>query len=249
MNQRLIIGNRVIRLSAIGSTNAYLKELIAANEYELEGTVVTTDNQTNGLGQRGNVWETEEGKNLTFSVLLNPNMSIDSQFYISKVVALSITNFLASLNIEAKIKWPNDIYIEDDKVGGILIENVVKGGMVVKSVVGIGLNVNQVSFNKSFLNPSSLKLKTNNTYDLNELLDQLLNYLDSFYLNFKAKKNANIDEQYLQNLYRINQSANFEINGSKVNATIIGVSNNGMLQLKIKNDIQLFDLKEVKFLF
>ena len=249
MNQRLIIGNKLIRLSSVGSTNTYLKELISCNVNEIEGVVVIADNQTDGVGQRGSNWEVESGKNLTFSVLLKPNLAVENQFYLSKIVALALIAFLSKLNITAKIKWPNDIFIDDEKVGGILIENTVREGKVVNTIVGIGLNINQDKFNANLLNPTSLKLKTGENYLLKDLLEQLLNYLDSFYMNFKTNKNnASITEQYLKNLYRINQVASFEINGNRINATIIGVSNNGMLQLKIKNDVQLFDLKEVKFL-
>lgn len=248
MNQRLIIGNKLIRLPSIDSTNIYLKDLIHLNKKEPEGVVIVADNQLNGIGQRGSKWESEKGENLTFSVLLNTNLSVDNQFDISKFISIAIIEFLHHLKITAKIKWPNDIYVDNDKIGGILIENTIRDSKVVNSIVGIGLNINQTEFNKNLLNPSSLKLKTNTTFLLEETLEQVLNFIDSHYLKFKAS-NLDVSELYLKYLYRYNQLVNFEINGEITSATIIGVNNIGKLELKLNNKVECFDLKELKFLF
>ena len=248
MNQRLIIGNKQIRLPSVGSTNTYLKELIVSKINEPEGTVVVTDNQVNGVGQRGNNWESESGKNLTFSVLLKPNLNIDYQFNVSKFVSIAIIKFLNNFNIEAKIKWPNDIYIDNEKIGGILIENTIRDGKVVNSIVGIGLNINQTIFNKNLLNPTSLKLKTTETYLLEKILQQVLDFVDGYYLKFKTDS-SQISSQYLKHLYRFSEPSNFEINGKVTVATIVGVDNFGRLELNVNDNLEVFDLKEIKFLF
>lgn len=248
MNQRLIIGNKLIHLPSIGSTNVYLKELVDSTKNEAEGIVIVADEQFCGVGQRGNKWESEAGFNLTFSVLLKPNLNIDCQFDISKMVSIALIGFFHYHGVIAKIKWPNDIYVDNEKIGGMLIENTVREGKVVNSIVGIGLNINQTKFNKNILNPTSLKLQTNDTFLLKETLQQVLNFIDSHYLQFKTA-NFGVDDQYLKHLYRFNKLSDFEIEGKTISATIVGINKIGKLELKINNDIESYDLKEVKFLF
>ncbi|MDF1673396.1 MAG: biotin--[acetyl-CoA-carboxylase] ligase [Vicingaceae bacterium] len=248
MNQRLIIGNKLIHLPSIDSTNVYLKELISDTKNEAEGIVIVADEQLYGVGQRGNKWESEAGLNLTFSILLKPNLNIDNQFDISKIVSIALIEFFHHYGVIAKIKWPNDIYVGNEKIGGMLIENAIRDGKVVSSIVGIGLNINQQEFNINILNPTSLKLQTNDSYKLKETLKQVLNFIDSHYLKFKTT-NVDIEELYLKYLYRFNELNDFEIEGKTTSATIVGINKTGKLQIKVNNEIKSFGLKEVKFLF
>ena len=122
-------------------------------------TVVSTYNQTAGRGQRGNSWESEPHKNLTFSVLLKPQHIIArEQFYISEIVSVAIVNTLRKYIIDQPIaiKWPNDIYVNDDKICGILIENTLSGYSISQSIAGIGININQQTFLSNAPNPISL---------------------------------------------------------------------------------------------
>lgn len=171
MYKRLFIGEKQVNLTEVNSTNAFMKQLVQNSDNKTEGLVVNTINQTSGRGQQGNRWESEKGKNLTFSVYLRPNTLIQNQFIISKVVSLGIIDFLLDMGLtNAEIKWPNDIYCGKHKIAGILIENTVKGNKVCSSVVGIGLNVNQINFN-SGNNPTSVTKELGVEQNLDALLN------------------------------------------------------------------------------
>lgn len=249
MQDRIIIGNKLIRLEEVDSTNEFLKKCLLTSKNESEGLVVTALNQLSGKGQRGNLWQTESAKNLTFSILLKPNISVDSQFKLTQIVSIAIINFLKSENINAKIKWPNDIYIDDKKIGGILIENTIKKSKINTSIVGIGLNINQIDFDEKLINPTSLKLQTKKDFELDLTLNRLLNFVDKTYLLSKTQMKLNITDEYLSNLYRYNELCNYKILNKECLAKIVGVSAYGKLLLDIKGEVQDFDLKEVKFLF
>lgn len=148
------------------STNNYVR----AHEKELAGmTMVRAVCQTGGRGQRGNSWEAEPGKNLTFTVLYRPDgMEAGSQFSISEAVATGVVSYLAGRGIEAKVKWPNDVYVGDRKICGILIEHSVMGREIEYSILGVGINVNQLEFISDAPNPVSMARLTGKEYDLRE---------------------------------------------------------------------------------
>ena len=138
---------KIIKLDAIDSTNRFLKAL-SAQESRENFTVVSTESQTQGKGQRGSGWSSEKGKNLTFSVLYNQKAEqLTSLFTLNILVALSVLEALKTFsNLNFSIKWPNDILSENKKIGGILIENTFKNFGEVQSIIGIGLNINQSQF-------------------------------------------------------------------------------------------------------
>lgn len=150
---------RILRLETARSTNTYARETLTATD-DLTPVVVVTDNQTAGRGQRGNSWESEPGKNLTFSLVVFPRwLSASHQFELSMLVSVGIVNALRKCVDKPewlKVKWPNDIYFGDKKLAGILIENSVSDGRIERSVIGIGLNVNQKEFRSDAPNPISL---------------------------------------------------------------------------------------------
>ena len=144
MYNRLFIGNNIISLEEVDSTNRYLKDYLLKDNNTIEGLVVVATNQHSGRGQKGNTWQSEQGKNLTFSIFIKPNIQVQAQFLISKAISLGIVDFLNDVGLsELKIKWPNDIFCKDKKIARILIENTLKGNNVSNSIIGIGLNVNQ----------------------------------------------------------------------------------------------------------
>lgn len=249
MYQRLFIGKKLLHLTEVDSTNVYLKKTLYEHKKEVEGLVVYTENQFLGKGQRGNSWESESGKNLTFSIYLKPNLLVQNQFLISKVISLGIIDFLENLGLEStKIKWPNDVYIGNRKIAGILIENSIKDNKIYDSVVGIGLNVNQVNFNIEG-NPTSIVNELGQgVLDLKELLNQLLFFIEKRYVLLKSNNELSTNEDYLKNLYLINESKTFKVNKNKVNGIITGVNSTGKLQLIINERNEEFDLKEIEFL-
>ena len=167
------------------------------------GDVIIAEHQTKGRGQRGNRWESGAGENLTFSVVFQPNnFPIERQFYLSKIVSLALVEALSKFGIAATIKWPNDIYIGDRKVAGILIENDLMGANLTKSVAGIGLNVNQLQLDASLPNPISLALAKGETFDRGQVLKS---YLDSLFVWFNRMDNSDlepVDRAYSEYLYR-----------------------------------------------
>jgi len=152
----LFIGKVYIKLNEVNSTNEYAKVLLSKNKPS-EGTVIFAHYQTNGKGQFGKTWKSEKGKNLTFSIILYPNFLEAKRAYsLNQAVSLGLKDCIESQKIPVSIKWPNDIYYHDKKLGGLLIENGLVGENINYSIIGIGLNVNQTTFSQEIPNPTSL---------------------------------------------------------------------------------------------
>lgn len=178
-----------------GSTNTWLKE----NAGRVDPmTLVAAIEQTAGRGQRGNSWESEPGKNLTFSFCFRPaGVAPAGQFVVSEAVALAMVDTLARYGIRAVVKWPNDIYVGDMKIAGILIENSIAGTEITRCIAGIGLNVNQKEFLSDAPNPVSMSMLTGVAYSLNEVLESVgeemekrlreLSSLDSLHEEYKSR--------------------------------------------------------------
>ena len=144
-------------------------------------SVIAAYEQTAGRGQRENIWLSEPGKNLTASIVLKHDgtilsrVSADNQFIISEMISKAVVGLLADYGVDARIKWPNDIYVGDKKICGILIEHTLRGSSIINSIIGVGLNVNQTEFDESLPNPTSLAAERNlENFDLNELLVRLI---------------------------------------------------------------------------
>ena len=164
-NRKRVVRRRLEEFaSRTGFALGFFDELASTNDEArdaryMNGAVVIAERQSRGRGQRGNSWSSAEGMNLTFSAVLCPaGLRAESQFYLSKAVALSVSDTVDSFGIESRIKWPNDIYVGDGKVAGILIENDLMGACISRSIAGIGLNVNQTAFDPALPNPTSLAL-------------------------------------------------------------------------------------------
>ncbi|MBI2280704.1 MAG: biotin--[acetyl-CoA-carboxylase] ligase [Bacteroidetes bacterium] len=244
MENAFVLGNKIITLDETPSTNTYLQELTVKTEC-FEGLVVVAKNQPHGKGQRGNTWESESGKNLTFSVLLKPNLPIDEQFLLSQTVALGIYDFLKAKNIKhVAIKWPNDIYVEYQKIAGILIENTLTSNKITNCIVGIGLNVNQTQFTPA-INATSLAFLTKKEFELEHLLNELLKCIEVRYLQLKANKYTLIKLEYLKVLFGYQKPLHYVVNNQRVTGIIKGISPTGKLQVEINSHLKEFDLKEI----
>lgn len=239
----------LIKLDAIESTNDFLKHLHTKQTLP-NFTVVWAANQTKGRGQMGAKWEVEPFKNLTFSVLIKEvNIAKEILFDLNKIVSLAVLQILQGLKIpNLSIKWPNDILSGNRKLGGILIENQWKTNGEIHSVVGIGLNVNQTTFHH-LPNATSLHLLTNKTFDLQILLDAIVQNVLEMYQNYTLKKEI-ISEKYLENLYKRNVPVVFEApSGNRFMGIIRDVLADGKLWLELEEDrFQSFDIKEIKML-
>lgn len=240
----------IIKLSAIESTNSYLKDLLVKNSPN-NFLVIWAEEQLKGRGQVGAVWVSESGKNLTFSILIKLNsFYLSDQFYLSMAVSLGVRSVLADyLPVAVYIKWPNDILAEKDKIAGILIENIISGSFIKQSVVGIGLNVNQMTFPTGIGNPTSFKRIIGVHTDREELLGKIVEAI-KYYIGFLEKKEFHfIKKEYLKYLYKLNKPSMFvDFEGNLFLGKIIGVSEMGKLMVELENETtREFNLKEIKF--
>lgn len=245
----LFTGRKLIRLKETESTNRYLSEL-AQRESVPEGTVVVTDYQTAGQGLGGTAWYSEPGSNLLMSALFRPDfLPVQKIYLISKAIALAIKDFLQDQGIQAKIKWPNDIYIGDNKICGILIENSLRGSQIQQSVCGIGLNFNQLVFPPGIPNPVSMKMITGINYSIDEFIPAICHKIENRYQQLKSQNFNRINNDYLKSLFRFYELKSFETAAGKFNAQIIDVEDDGRLVLKNEaGTILRFAFKEIRFL-
>ena len=193
---------QIIRFDELLSTNNKLKELIRDQDLK-EYTIVQTFCQTAGKGQAGNSWESENNKNLTFSLFLKPvYIEIQNQFIISKAVALGILEALKVYAPDFTIKWPNDIYYKNKKIGGILIENALRQNTISESIIGIGLNINQTTFVSDAPNPVSLKSIVNKNFDLDTILSEVTSGIIDQINVIQSGNCTTIHQQYINQLFR-----------------------------------------------
>ena len=254
---------KITHFKNIDSTNSYLQNLLDKGE-DVADNVVVTDFQTSGKGQGRNVWQSENGKNLLFSIALDMSfLKAEDQFLLTQMVSVAMINVLKKYLPEENlfIKWPNDIYFNNRKIAGILIKNEIKGMMLGTSIIGIGLNVNQTDFDESLPNPISMKMITGKDYDLEEILLAISCQLSavSNYVNRQQTTDnrpcitfnfqfSTFNSQYTSYLYRYNQWAFYEHEGDVKEMMITGYDRFGRLILKEKNDREVVcDLKEIVF--
>jgi len=246
----VIIGNEFIELDTIDSTNDYAKKLIRESAVR-EGTVIMADFQTKGKGQKGGYWESEKGKNLTLSIVLYPSfLEVQKEFYLSMSVSIGIAEFLSQLSLNSKIKWPNDIYINNRKAGGILIENAVKNNIIASSVIGIGININQTEFKSDATNPTSVSLELEKTVAIKDSLSILIKYLDKWINLLYDERYTKIRARYRKYLFLRNKKAFFTDKKEKFRGRIIDVEESGLLLVKTdKKEVRKYNFKEVRFPF
>lgn len=237
-----------------GSTNA---DIASQKEHLEDMSVFAAMFQTSGRGQRGNHWESRPGENLTFSILFKPgDLMIHEQFCISQVAALGVVDFLLSEGIEARVKWPNDIYVGDRKICGILIENTASGDNLSASIVGIGLNLNQTVFESDAPNPVSVKILTGKEYDVKATLVKVLQCILKLYIDITQGEKrfylrTSLDGRFLENLYRRGEWHYFEEMPQKkrIRARILSTDNSACLQLEHDNGrIKSYAFKEIRYI-
>jgi BirA family biotin operon repressor/biotin-[acetyl-CoA-carboxylase] ligase len=244
----MTIGSELLYCENLPSTNSHAASLLK-NKRVPEGSVVYTNYQSAGRGQAGNKWESEENKNLLISIILYPNMINPSdQFQLSMIISLGICDFLQHYTNGISIKWPNDIYVNDDKIAGILIENAIMGNIIEHTIAGIGLNINQLRFLSDAPNPVSLSILTGVHYDLRECLCRLTTDLDKRYKSLISGDADRIKSDYISLLYRHNQWSNYrDVNGT-FSGCISDVSNYGRLMVEHKDgNVKEYAFKEIDF--
>ena len=235
-------------LNTIDSTNAYLQRLQSG--HDIRNWVVSADEQTAGKGMGGNIWESEAGKNLTFSLALDTSfLPAERQFLLSEAVPLGIVEVIDTILPAEKlrIKWPNDICYDSRKLAGILVNSTIKDNMMDVSIVGIGLNVNQMQFNDWPTHPISLKMITGHAYDLQPLLEGIAEHI---LIKVEQLKSApgSIEQAYLQRLFRYRTWADYIVGGQTMRLHMTGIDPFGRLQLIDEQQVsRCFDVKEIGF--
>ena len=246
----LFIGHNLVTLTEVDSTNNFLKLSLANSTPLPEGTVIMAESQYAGRGQQTNRWHSEPGKNLTFSILLNPAfLSPAEQFKLNVAISVGIVKALKKIvGIGIKIKWPNDIYFNDVKLGGVLIENTIQGSRLKNAIIGIGLNVNQSNFPVEAGNAGSIKQILHSDYDLKRLLTEICSHIEVAYLKLRAGNTDELKSFYLDNLYWFNELRPFNVGENDVDGTIVNITDNGQLVVRIDDEEQLYNFKEIAFL-
>ncbi len=208
------------------------------------------EEQTAGRGQQSARWWSEPGKNLTFSLLLHPRgLPPTDQFWLNKCVCVALNEALTRFTGESfSIKWPNDVYLGDQKVGGMLIENLLRGSFWNYAIIGIGLNVNQREFPEWLPKATSLSKILQGDYDLNRLLLEICRYIEVWYLKLKAGRKDEITSLYLSRLYRYQQVHQYALPGGETfEARLTNVTDTGLIELTTSHGPALYSIKEVEF--
>ena len=225
----------LISLDETDSTNRYLTQY--CNEHPAETsdfTTVVADFQTAGKGQRGNSWESEKGKNLMFSIAMFPTfIEAKNQFVLSEIVSLAVKEELDTCTDGISIKWPNDIYWNEKKICGILIEHELEGRCLSRSIAGIGLNINQEVFRSNAPNPVSLRQITGREHDRTTLLQGILTRLHRYYTQLQQEDNSNtVDMRYHQSLFRREGYHPYQDSDGRFMARLLRVEADGRLVLE-----------------
>ncbi len=238
-------------IDEVDSTN-----LEAVRRYEngslMSGTIIRTAFQTSGKGYEKNYWESEKGKNLLFTVSVKPaNIKASEQFMLTQIISLAIVEVLDYIIPEkgVSVKWPNDIYVGDKKIAGILIQNFIKNEDIDISLIGVGLNVNQTVFREETPNPTSLKLETGKEFDLDRIFEKIIERFD-YNLCVMPGNSESLKQNYLKRLYRFNEFYDFGIENKKtVRGKIVDISSYGQMILETESGEKLkFNFKEVEFI-
>jgi BirA family biotin operon repressor/biotin-[acetyl-CoA-carboxylase] ligase len=244
----LFVGINSIFLAEVDSTNVFAMDLLAKTN-PCEGTCIYTDFQTAGRGQIGRYWHSSAHSNLLASFIFYPKfINPNHQFYLNIISSLAVLKVIQNYTSGATIKWPNDIYVDDNKIAGILVQNVWRGTDIKAAVIGIGLNINEVNFPESLPNPTSLLKITGQELDVIQIKDQVSASMEYYYLKLKNGDMPFLRQVYLDHLYRKGKLASFIIKDQKVDGTIMGIDDIGKIQMNIGSTLRSFDLRDISYI-
>lgn len=239
-----------IHLAETESTNNYARAL----PIDCSTTLITTDHQTAGRGQRGNTWESAAGKNLLFSIVVRPEeVPVSQQFVLCELISVALCDVLAQYTTDIRIKWPNDIYYKDHKICGILIEHDLEGMHISRTIIGVGLNVNQAAFTSNAPNPVSLSQILGHEVERKKLLQAITDHFMELYTQYTSPtptlSRTALHERYTHLLYRRNQYAPYRDACGSFTATLRTVALDGHLILEdSQSQEHSYLFKEVEFI-
>lgn len=220
----LFTGHKTERLSSVDSTNNYAAKLVHLSEWP-EGSVIVAEEQTAGRGRRTKHWESEPGKNLLCSYIFHPHfLTAGKSFMLNMVASLAVHDLLAEFGISSRIKWPNDVLTSRGKIAGILIESHVRGQFITAAVIGIGLNVNQRSF--QYAGCDSIALHRSSDLDLDDVLLKLHSCLEARYLKLRTNR-FSIAEEYNRKLFGRGEFHSYQFHDGELRANLIRVDDDG----------------------
>lgn len=229
------IGFPFVELQSVDSTNNYARNLLHEGLAQ-HGMAIFSHEQVAGKGQRGRIWSSEKGANIILSLIVNPqSLVLSQQFQLSVCVALAVHElFLKYAGEDTKIKWPNDLYWQDRKAGGVLIESVVGSRESGNSnwdwsIIGIGININQTAFPSYLSNPVSLKQITGKTFDAVVLAKELCMIMNQKFNELINSDFENSYAHYLTHLYKINSTVKLRKDNRVFEAVIKSVNRTGQL--------------------
>lgn len=240
------IGQKVLHLASVDSTNNYAANLLKQGEL-VSGTVILADEQFAGRGQRDAQWHSNPAENLTISFFLGDvNLSVERQFVLTQLVAVGLVHFFEKEDIEAVIKWPNDIYVGNRKIAGVLIENQLRGDIVRSAIVGIGINVNQKGFDG--LRATSIFNETGAFSSITEQMFSLIHSMNETFSRFSTDF-SDLKAIYEKGLYKKGISANFEDANGTFKGVIQGTTDRGeLIVVQENNEEHHYSLKEISFM-
>lgn len=244
----------IIWLGEVDSTNSEARRHIS----DIDNlSVVSALSQSQGRGQMGNTWSSAPGENLTFSIVMKPEglnaIRARDQFVLSEAAALTIVEFLSGHDIQAKIKWPNDIYVGNRKICGMLIENSLRGDTISHSIIGIGLNVNQRNFDINLPNPTSMAILSGIGTDIRKALEEITDTFRSICETMLASSEGRtrLHSLYLSRLWRLDEEHSYveTATGKAFTGTIKGVSPTGRLLIETADgSLKEFAFKEISYI-
>lgn len=237
-------------IPVLDSTNKHI-QLLLENEDLLEGTVIWADEQTDGRGYGDNKWESMPGKNLLLSLILKPQfIKASEQFILTEIVSLALVSLIKKHlpNRNVSIKWPNDIYVDNMKIAGILIQNTIRGSQIGHSILGVGLNINQKEFSKKLPNPVSLAKLSGLDYAIEDILHDLLAHINRYYSHtFSSKGCQELRKEYYSYLFRFEEWSRFK-GAEEFTAKIKGINEYGQLSLQLESgETKEYGFKDIEF--
>lgn len=239
------LGKQLFYYDSCDSTNRIAVKLVQSSKAR-HGAVVFAEFQTQGRGQQEKTWESSPGDNLTFSLILFPDLAVADFFRLNVLVSLAVAKALNNwVKDPIRIKWPNDIFYHHQKLGGILIQNNLQGALIRSSVVGIGLNVNQLHFN----HPRAISLANirNQIIDREQLLNEVLICLENVQGELSVSDTAKLERQYNDYLYGKGEKRTFEDNEGLFQGMITGVDKIGRLIIEVKDEPRYYNFHEVRY--
>ena len=228
----------------VDSTNQEARRLIEKGDIA-HGLVISADYQTHGRGQLGRSWHSESAQNAMLSIVLAPEtMLVKDQFFLNIAVSLGVADMIEDYGLEVYVKWPNDIYVSDKKICGILVQNFLQGDTIQYSIVGIGVNVNQLSWHEDVPNPTSLALELSKALDAYEMI-QLISQSVMTRYNDIMPVSSSLKKAYQDKLYRRGEISQFEVGDNTILGEIIGIDETGRLMVAHDNSLQAYQHGEI----